>query len=1032
MRKPRRLFFRCLLVLACTLAATPAQAQADVGGSLPTLASRQQALAQLLTERVQLETDGEKVALVKAINRIGELQLKLYDLDAALAAANDARQLAQQFSGPENATVLVDTLAFCARVHIRRDENRLALPLLTTALNLSRKLKYRAGEAESLAQFGVAYFGLGKFAEAEQSSNEALVIWRELQNKRAEAQTLIIQGEAYIVNDQVEQATALLRNAEAIGREINDRISLATALVDLNFLAMRQGQWQSALGFLNEAETLLTDKAAEPYLAGQIAMSFGLVYEAYGQLEIALGYLRESLTHYRDGAHDKAATIDAGSKLGRVQASLRDYAAATEQIKQVLALAEEIRKDLYIGLCHEELGRVLLEAGSYEQARLEFQSALSHFKQDSRPWARAQSYLGQTEYLLGNMTSAGSAYQKALRVFQDKKVLDYTNEAALCFGLGKLALHQGQLDQAEKHLKRSIELTERLRENAASKDLRSSFLASVHDRYETYVEYLMARDAAQPNQQFDIRAFEANESGRARALLDSLYDYQRELRQPSDPLLLIEEEKLQRKEQELVDEKAKLVSQGSTNEAIAKVDNELTHVRSSYETLQARINSSAKFTNLLRPEPLSYEKIKDQITDADTSLLAYSLGSRNSFAWVVTRDGLKSYKLADKQTIQNAAGQLLRLLRDPLISAEESQLQTAIDEVSRLVLEPLSDELRTSRLIVVADGILQYVPFQVLKASAHDNEPLISRFDIVAAPSASALAIVRQERMNRRPGEKLLIGFGDAVFSPDYSPKPTRANTTNPTVSRSDDLKLKKLTRLFNAKRELRAIGDLAGNESAFYEEYAATRDNLLKVDLSQFRILHVVTHGILDADQPELSGLFLSLVDANDQPLDGFVGLADIYKMRAPVDLVVLSACHTALGKDLHGEGLIGLTRGFMYAGASSVIASLWKVDDAASAELMKHFYTYMLRDGMAPPAALRAAQNQIRAQPKWKSPYYWAGFTFQGDYALNLKATPSVVSRNFEKLIGTAALSVVLAGVGYWYLRRVRARNRYSTSKR
>ena len=174
------------------------------------------------------------------------------------------------------------------------------------------------------------------------------------------------------------------------------------------------------------------------------------------------------------------------------------------------------------------------------------------------------------------------------------------------------------------------------------------------------------------------------------------------------------------------------------------------------------------------------------------------------------------------------------------------------------------------------------------------------------------------------------------MFSADYSPIATPTNTID---SRSDEnSRSAQLPRLFNAQRELSAIGELAGSESAFYVQYDATRNNLLQLDLSQYRILHVVTHGILNDDHPELSGLFLSLVDANGRPLNGFVALADVYKMHAPVDLVVLSACRTALGQDLQGEGLIGLTRGFMYAGASSVLASLWKVDDAATAELMKH----------------------------------------------------------------------------------------------
>jgi CHAT domain-containing protein len=279
---------------------------------------------------------------------------------------------------------------------------------------------------------------------------------------------------------------------------------------------------------------------------------------------------------------------------------------------------------------------------------------------------------------------------------------------------------------------------------------------------------------------------------------------------------------------------------------------------------------------------------------------------------------------------------------------------------------------------------------------------------------------VRAERTHRNAGKKILVGFGDAVFSAD---KPT--SSTESSASRSDQNgNAKTLPRLFYAQRELLAISDLAGSESALYTKYAATRDNLLRIDLSQFRILHVVTHGILNNAEPELSGFYLSLVDSNDQPLTGFVGLADIYNLNAPLDLVVLSACQTSLGQNQRGEGLIGLTRGFMYAGAASVVASLWEVDDEVTAELMKHFYTHMLRDGMTPPAALRAAQNTIRSQSKWKAPYFWAGFTIQGDPDVNLKAPPQFIRRSFAKfIVGGVLLVSLLAVAGYWYRRRTRS---------
>lgn len=164
---------------------------------------------------------------------------------------------------------------------------------------------------------------------------------------------------------------------------------------------------------------------------------------------------------------------------------------------------------------------------------------------------------------------------------------------------------------------------------------------------------------------------------------------------------------------------------------------------------------------------------------------------------------------------------------------------------------------------------------------------------------------------------------------------------------------------------------------------FAASRANALDEKLSDYRILHFATHGILNSTHPDLSGLVLSLVNEKGQPQDGFFRLHEIYNLKLNADLVVLSACQTGLGKEVKGEGLIGLTRGFMYAGAPRVIASLWKVNDSATAELMKIFYQKMLGEKkLSAAAALRAAQVELLQQKRWAHPSFWAAFTLQGEW--------------------------------------------------
>ena len=287
------------------------------------------------------------------------------------------------------------------------------------------------------------------------------------------------------------------------------------------------------------------------------------------------------------------------------------------------------------------------------------------------------------------------------------------------------------------------------------------------------------------------------------------------------------------------------------------------------------------------------------------------------------------------------------------------------------------------------------------------------------------------EASHRKPASRVLAAFGDPVFAPANS-RTQEANGSSEAVA-TGDLRSsqrgidvggdvfdpKSVTRLFYAKRELNDLGKVAGANSLIASEEAATREEFLKTDLTQFSILHLVTHGFFNPGHPEKSGFVLSTVDRNKKEVPGFVGLREIYELRAPVLLVVLSACQTALGKDMRGEGLVGLTRSFMYAGASGVVASLWKVDDAATSALMKSFYTNMLQHGMKPGEALRAAQNSIRQQPEWRSPYYWAAFTLQGESRQIIQAQSQSTSLPSTLVAGFVLISGIGA-VGGWYLRR------------
>jgi CHAT domain-containing protein len=336
-----------------------------------------------------------------------------------------------------------------------------------------------------------------------------------------------------------------------------------------------------------------------------------------------------------------------------------------------------------------------------------------------------------------------------------------------------------------------------------------------------------------------------------------------------------------------------------------------------------------------------------------------------------------------------------------------------------MVLGPLAGLMKGKRrLLFVAEGALQYVPFSALPAPGPPSAlssaspgftPLILDYEVTSAPSASVLAVLRDDLARRRPAPKAVAVFADPVFG-RTDPRVSRAaagadaagaeageaakGTPQESGTRGVLMRAvaetrvaggpQRLGRLPHSRAEAERILALvpeAERLSAF--GFEASREMAVSPELSRYRYLHFATHSLINSQHPELSGIVLSLVDASGADRDGFLRSYEVYNLQLPAELVVLSACSTGLGKDVRGEGLVGLTRGFMYAGAARTAVSLWDVDDVATAALMARMYRGILgRERLRPLAALRAAQLEMWRQERWRAPYYWAAFTMQGEW--------------------------------------------------
>jgi CHAT domain-containing protein len=635
---------------------------------------------------------------------------------------------------------------------------------------------------------------------------------------------------------------------------------------------------------------------------------------------------------------------------------------------------------------------------------------------DARSEAQAYHAIARVHLARAAPSAARDHLDRALRLARSTG--DVHVEADVLLELARLDRDHGALGDARTHVEDALRIVEGLRARVVRQPLRTVLLAARQEYYETAVDTLMRLHASQGTGGFDALALETSERARARGLLDLLAESGADVREGVDAALLDRERSLRQRLNTKSDRQVALAAAALTAPAAVELGREIDETIADLQAVEASVRrQSPRYAALTEPPVLSVNDLRRDVLDDDTALVEYALGDEQSFAWALTTTGLVSARLPPRGVIERAARDVYdamtaRSQRAPGESAAawvqrvrgaDWRLDAAAAALSDLVLAPVAAGLGKPRLLVVSDGALAFLPFGVLPdPAAPDRRPLLVSHEIVTAPSASVLALLRRELAGRPAPPLTAAVIADPVFTAD-DPRVTRkgaaartpvrapAVATNrsaapgvePLAAAPDQIPLSALARLVATRDDARAIRALApGKRSMEAFDFQANLATATSPVLAQYSIVHFATHTLIDTERPELSAIVLSLVTEAGDPRPGLLRLHDIYNLRLPVDLVVLSACQTALGRAVRGEGLLGLSRGFMYAGAPRVVVSLWKVDDQATSVLMHHFYEAMLRGGLAPAAALRAAQRRMRDDPAWSHPFHWAGFVLQGEW--------------------------------------------------
>jgi CHAT domain-containing protein/Tfp pilus assembly protein PilF len=881
------------------------------------------------------------------------------------------------------------------------------------AFGEAREMGAAAGpivNAELSRQWARSFYYRGDLPQATKYFHEQLLESEKLGHETMMVpNSLLFLAAVDLERDELDQAEAYLTRAFAIAKRLAPLSHQTAAILeDLGILFQYRGDLGKAEEYYLKALPIEERSLSSSRLLANTLTNLGTLAHRRGDLARAEIYHRRALVIAEKHDQNEVEIADILSNLGECVLEQGDTVAAEQYEKRSLAMKERVAPGSLASISN------LASLGKIARIRKDFVNADDYYNRalaiavngDTPPRTLAAILIGEAEVSRdrGNFEKSAESYRRAASIFE-KSVPDSLDHAEALAGLAEAVRHQGQVDAAVSLYQQSLTALERRASHLGGADEDRS-------RYRAwYVRYYAGYIAALMRQGQREKAFEIVEGSRARTLIEMLSQARIDISRGADVRILEQARRLHSLVEAKSEARIRLGMSEHTKEQLALMDREIDKLLVQEQDVKAEIRASSPgYAALTEPPQLSTADIQ-RLLDEDTLLLEYSLGDDNSYVWAVTNTSLTAIELPARTEIENLGRRVYDLLsfsnQKPEQFGErnwqrvEKEYQNTASALSEMVIGPVASLLGAKRLLVVADGVLQYIPFSALPmpGTLGTQVPLLISHEIINLPSASVLAEIRRQQIGRRKPPKLVAVLADPVF--DVSDLRVRVGagggpvlpkigvqSVNDVRRSANDLGLTRsgrfyLNRLIYSRNEAAAvIAATPLGKSLQALDFDASRETAVSGVLAQYRIVHFATHGLLNNKHPELSGLVLSLVDKEGKPRNGFLKLQDIYELKLPVDLVVLSGCETGLGQEISGEGLIGLTRGFMYAGASRVLASLWSVSDAATADLMADFYKAMQQERMRPAAALRDAQIRMWRRGRWSAPYYWAAFQMQGEW--------------------------------------------------
>ena len=873
------------------------------------------------------EQIGDQRGMVSTLNDLGNVHRSKGDYAQALDYYQKSLAIGEALGDRSR---IAATLGLIGTVHSFQSNYALALEFFQRSLEMSEALEDKWKIAFALSQIGGVHHALSDYALALEYYEKSLAIQESLGDKAGIANTQNSIGRIHSIQGNYARALEYYQKSLAMNEILGIKIRIASALNNIGVVYRLQGNYAQALEFYQKSLAMKEETGNKNSIASTLN-NLGVLYRLQGDYAQALEYFQKSLEMCQELGYKSGIALTLNN-IGFVHLIQGNFKEAEERLQKSLAMWETIGDKSGIASCLGNLGKIYVKQGHPAQALELVDRAAALARQ-----------IGETETVWKLLLTVGDAYRSL-----------------------------NQRAQAQRAFEEAISIAESLRAQVAGGEQEQQrFFESKVSPYQAMVDLLVAQGSPPEALTFAERA-------KARSLLDVLQQGRFGIQKA---MTAEERQQESRLKTELIRLNTQLVGASQSDKPdphrIGEIKPRLEKARLNYEAFQTSLYAAHPELKVKRGEApiIKSQELAALLPDAASALIEFVVADDRTYLFVVSKAAanvqtdIRVYAVAIKR---DDLAKQIESFRNQL-AGRDLGFRAAAVKLYDLLLKPAEAQLQgKTNLIIAPDDKLWDLPFQALLAGT--NRFLLENAAIAYAPSLTAL-----REMTRRPKHQgadaastTLLALGNPLLGKE-------------TVNRAAlTLRDEKLDPLPEAEQEVKALRQLYGTSRSKVYIGAEAREDRVKSEASQARVLHFAAHGMLNNASPMYSHLALAPGSANE---DGLLEAWELIQLDLKADLAVLSACETSRGRIGAGEGMIGLSWAMFIAGVPSIVVSQWKVESAGTRDLMVNFHRALISQpppGKAKPTkteCLRQAALKLMKNPATRHPFYWAGFVLVGD---------------------------------------------------